>query len=310
MQKLLILCGPTGIGKTALSLEVAEKMGAEIIGADSQTVLKDFNIGTAKPSSEEQERVPHHLLDVVCFNEVFDAVSFVKLADEAIAAVRSKNKIPLICGGSGLYLKALVYGLMEAPKRDVGFRKALEERIEQEGLQNLYQELQTIDAFRAAQIHPHDALRIIRALELHHLSGQKPSALSSAHQFREKRYETLKIGLRLPLEELYARINARVIKMLEAGWLTEVQGLLTKGYDLLYSKTQALGYKTLALHLEGKISLEQAIKQIQKETRHYAKRQMTWFRADPEIVWFHPQAVGEILEKINFFLATFLESRR
>lgn len=302
-SKILILCGPTGVGKTELSLKIAKRFDAEIVCVDSQTILKKFDIGTAKPSLEEQKQIPHHLLSIVEFGELFDVATFVEKADEAISLIQGKNKIPLLCGGAGLYFKALLHGIMSAPSRDNHYRELLEKRIAKEGVLLLHQELAAIDAKRASEIHPNDALRVIRALELHHQSGKKPSDLVEAHQFKEKRYTSLKIGLRLPLDVLYARIDKRVEKMLSTGWLSEVQYLLDQGHDLLNTKTQALGYQILAKHLQGKCSLEEAKAEIQKQTRNYAKRQMSWFRADNEVQWFEPDKEKEILKKVAIFLA-------
>jgi len=208
-QKIIIICGPTGAGKTTLSIELAKTLNAEIVMADSQSVLKGFDVGTAKPSVEEREEVAHHLIDVNEFGEVFDAAQFTKLADQAITKISSRKKVAIISGGTGLYLKALLYGFMEAPTRDESFRKKLEEQIQVEGLQSLYHELQRLDSTRAAEIHQNDTHRIVRALEIFHLSGEKPSMLAKIHQFQEIKYQALKIGVTLPREELYRRIDHR-----------------------------------------------------------------------------------------------------
>ncbi|MFO1519099.1 MAG: tRNA (adenosine(37)-N6)-dimethylallyltransferase MiaA [bacterium] len=300
--KIVVVCGPTGVGKTEITLKLAEALGGEIIVADSQAVLKKFDIGTAKPTAEEQDRVPHHLIDVAEFGELFDASTFARLADQALSEILSRKKIPIVSGGTGLYLKAFLFGMMEAPSRDDEFRNKLEKRAEEEGLSSLYEELQNVDGKRASQIHPNDALRIIRALEIHHLSGQTPTELSQSHGFKEARYDALKIGLKRPREELYQRINDRVLAMLNHGWVEEVKKLMASGIDLLNERTPTLGYPTLARYLNGEIFIKEAIEEIQKETRKLAKRQLTWFRADPEIQWFSPESYPEILEKIREFL--------
>lgn len=300
-EKIIILCGPTGAGKSALSLELAKALKGEIVMADSQSVLKGFDIGTAKPSLEERKEVPHHLIDVAEFGELFNAVQFAKLADDCIQEIVSRGIIPIISGGTGLYLKALMHGFMEAPTRDESFRKNLEERIQREGLESLYRELQQIDPERAAHIHPNDHTRLIRALEIYHLSGEKPSQLAKTHQFQEIKYDALKIGLHLPREELYRRIDHRVLTMLNHGWVEEVRGLMKK-YDLIQGRTQTIGYPTLARYVNGEIFINDAILEIQKETRHLAKRQIAWFRADKEIQWFEAQEVKEILLLCKSFL--------
>lgn len=294
-QKILVILGPTGVGKSALSLELAKRLNAEIVMADSQSVLRGFDIGTAKPSLEERAEVPHHLLDVADFGEAFDASRYAELADCAIADIAARGKLPLISGGTGLYLKALLHGFMEAPSRDEDFRRALEKRIEEEGLPAVYLELQSLDPERASEIHPNDAVRIIRALEICHCSGAKPSELAKKHRFEGSKYEALKIGLKLPREELYQRIDHRVLTMLNQGWVEEVRGLLRKGHDLLNCRTQTIGYPTLARLVNGEIFVNDAIAEIQRETRQFAKRQLAWFRSDPEIHWFHPQDREAIL---------------
>ncbi len=299
--KIIIVCGPTAVGKTKLAIQLARELNGEIIAADSQTVLKGFDIGTAKPSLQERAETPHHLLDVAEFGEVFDAARFASLASQVIEELRSRGNVPILCGGTGLYLKALLHGFMEAPSRDEAFRKKLEKKIK-EGALCLHEELRQIDAKRASEIHPNDNVRIIRALEIYHLTGKKPSDLASFHQFPESAYQALKIGLNLPREELNQRINARVLQMLKEGWLEEVKGLLEKGCDLIHQKTQALGYSILARHLKGKISLEEASLEIQKQTRSFAKQQLTWFRADQEIDWFDPREFDTILSKVKSFL--------
>jgi len=302
-QKILVLLGPTGVGKSALAIELAKALNAEIVMADSQSVLKGFDIGTAKPSLEERAEVPHHLLDVAEFGEVFDAARFTFLADQTIADIVARGKIPLISGGTGLYLKALLHGFMEAPSRNEELRKKLEERISSEGLESLYQELQALDRERAAEIHPNDALRIIRALEIYQESGEKPSDLARKHRFQGSKYEALKIGLKLPREDLYQRIDHRVLTMLNQGWVEEVKSLLARGYDLLQGRTQTIGYPTLARLVNGEVFVNDAIDEIQRETRQLAKRQLAWFRADKEIRWFHPQDFEPILAECRRFLA-------
>ncbi len=306
MKKIIIICGPTGVGKTEVSIQLAKKLNGEIVVADSQAILKGFDIGTAKPTEEEQKQIPHHLIDVAEYGETFDAAKFSMLADEVIDDIFSRGKQPIIAGGSGLYIKAILHGLMNAPKRDDRFRKKLQERIESEGLETLYQELKKIDSTRAGKIHPNDAIRIIRALELYHLTNKAPSELANLHQFQEEKYQSFKIGLNLPREELYERIDRRVLQMIEAGWVEEVRELLQRGYDLIQGRTQTIGYSILAGYLKGDFDFEMAIGQIQKETRQLAKRQLSWFRGDKEIQWYDPHNFEEILEVCKNFLFTSL----
>jgi len=301
--KIVLICGPTGVGKSAVALKLAETVGGEIVVADSQAVLKGFDIGTAKPSSEERASVPHHLIDVAKFGEIFDAARFAGLAEKAVEGILQRGKVPIVSGGTGLYLKALFYGLMDAPGRDDLFRKKMEARMGKEGVQSLYEELKAADPARAAEIHPHDVLRIIRALEIHHLGGTPPSSLQAKHRFREAKYHALKIGLRRPTEELSRRIDERVLAMLNHGWMEEVKHLMASGVDFIEGKTQTIGYPTLARVALGDMFLKDAIGEIQKETRRLAKRQMTWFRADKEIRWFHPDQWEDILKGVHEFLS-------
>lgn len=284
-------------------MKLAHAVGGEIVVADSQAVLKGFDVGTAKPTLEERAEVPHHLVDVASFGEVFDAARFALLADEAVKGILGRKKIPIVSGGTGLYLKAFLFGLMEAPRRDDLFRKELEERVRKEGSSTLHRELKAVDPIRAAEIHPNDALRIIRALEIHRVGGKPPSSLQENHRFRETKYDALKIGLRRPSEELYQRIDERVLAMLNHGWMEEVKGLMASKLDLIGGKSQTIGYPSLARVANGEIFLKDAILEIQKETRRLAKRQMTWFRADKEIRWAHPDHWREILEWVQVFLS-------
>jgi tRNA dimethylallyltransferase len=300
--KIIILCGPTGVGKSEIALRLAEAIGGEIIVADSQAVLRGLDVGTAKPSAEDRARVPHHLMDVANYGEVFDVATYATLAERAIEEIISHKKYPIVSGGTGLYIKALLFGMMEAPKRDDALREKLEAQAAKQGLPILYQELQSIDPKRASEIHPHDANRIIRALEIYHLMGKPPSKLAESHGFQEMRYEALKIGLKRPREELIQRINDRVIEMMRRGWVEEVKGLMAKGIDLIHGKTKTIGYPTLAKYLQGEMSLEEATQEIQKETRQLAKRQMTWFRVDEGIKWFHPEEWEEILGQAQKWL--------
>jgi len=300
--KIIILCGPTGVGKSEIALRLAQALGGEIVVADSQAVLKGFDIGTAKPNSLDREKIPHHLIDMAEFGETFDAATFARLAEKAIEEILLQKKTVIVSGGTGLYLKALLFGLMEAPKRDEAFRRALEDRMRREGTTRLHEELKSFDPERASEIHPNDAVRIIRALEIYHLTGARPTELAQEHGFHEARYRALKLGLKRPSEELYGRINDRVLAMLNHGWVEEVKRLMEKGVDLIHGRTQTIGYPTLARYLNGEIFIKEAIVEIQKETRNLAKRQMTWFRADPEIKWFHPDSFEAILAEARKFL--------
>lgn len=302
-SKILLILGPTAVGKTGLSIQLAKALQGEIIVADSQSVYKGFDIGTAKPSLEERADVAHHLIDVAEFGEAFDAARFADLADQVISQIAQRGKVPIVAGGTGLYLKALLHGFMEAPPRNKQFRKKLDWRIDDEGLEKIYEELQQKDPERAAEIHPNDIIRITRALEICHVSGKKPSELAKEHRFQGSKYEALKIGLKIPRDDLYRRINQRVLTMLNQGWVEEVKGLLAKGYDLRNDRSKTIGYPILAKLIKKEIFVNDAIKEIQQETRQLAKRQLSWFRADPEIQWFDPENFAGILEASKKFLS-------
>jgi len=248
-----------------------------------------------------RKEIPHHLVDSVSPAENFDANRFLTLADEAIADITRRGKKVLVIGGTGMYLRMLLKGHCEAPGRDEEIRKELRERIEKEGLASLYRDLRKIDLPSAKTIHPNDPIRIVRALEVWKLTGIPLSEFHERHHFQENRYMALQIGLNVDREILYANINARVDIMMEQGWFQEVQNLLQK-YSEKIQPMRSLGYRELALAFQKKVSLEEAINQIKKKTRHFAKRQLTWFRSDPSILWYPPDPKRSIeMEIKNFF---------
>lgn len=298
---MVAIVGPTGVGKTALSLDLAERFRGEIVNYDSVQVYRYLDIGTAKPTPEERRRVPHHLFDLLEPHEPFHAAAFVEKADRVIAEITSRGRLPILVGGTGLYLKALLHGLfpVEVPEE---LRKNLKERLAREGLSSLYRELQEKDPEAAARIHPHDRVRILRALEVYYATGKPFSQLAREHGFRPRRYSALKIGLTLPREELYARLDRRVEEMLRSGLLEEVKKLLAR-YPPDLKPLQSIGYRHLIAYLSGRLPLSEAVRLMKRDTRRYAKRQLTWFRADPEVRWFHPADRKAIFEEVEKFLA-------
>jgi tRNA dimethylallyltransferase len=283
--KLVAVVGPTAAGKSSLALKLAQRFRGEIISADSVQVYRGLDIGTAKPSMAERQMVPHHLIDVLDPDQDYSAARFREQAKEIIHELHRREAPIFIVGGTGLYLKVLTRGLFQGPAGNSKLRSALYKRAESDGIEVLYQELKRQDPEAAWRIHPHDRLRIIRALEVYAL-GQKPISLwQKEHGFREASYKVLKIGLHCERDDLYRRIEQRVERMMEMGWVDEVRALLNQGYGPGLKSMQSLGYRFIVAHLSGGFDLKEAMRLIKRDTRRYAKRQITWFRADPEINW-------------------------
>jgi tRNA dimethylallyltransferase len=300
--KVAVLVGPTAVGKTALALELAEALHAEIVNADSMQVYRELNIGTAKPTPVELARVRHHLVDAAQPDEPFDAARYAREGRAVIAELHRRGVAPLVAGGTGLYIKALLAGLFHQEERVLEVRQRLARELDLQGLPALYARLTALDPATANRLAPGDTYRILRALEVAEATGRPLSALHADHNFQDRPYITLKLGLDLPREELYRRIEARVDAMVAQGWIEEVQHLLQR-YPPSLKPLQALGYRHLAAFLEGRLTLAAALEQTKTETRRYAKRQLTWFRADPEIRWFHPGQGPELLALAEEFFS-------
>jgi tRNA dimethylallyltransferase len=299
-HKVAVLVGPTAVGKTTVALDLAEVLGAEIVNADSMQVYRELDIGTAKPTPLEQARVRHHLVDVADPDESYDAARYAAEAREVIAGLHRRGVPPLVVGGTGLYIKALLAGLFRQEEAVRAVRPRLARELADHGLAALLARLKSLDPATAQRLAPGDTYRILRALEVVEATGCPISELHAAHDFGDRPYLTLKLGLDLPREELYRRIEDRVEAMLALGWLEEVRRLL-KRYPAGIKPLQALGYRHLVAYLEVRLPLPEAIEQTQKETRRYAKRQLTWFRADPEIRWFHPGQGEDMLALLRDF---------
>ncbi len=300
---LIIISGPTGVGKTDAAITAAQPLGAEIVSADAMQVYRHMDIGTAKPTQEQQRRVGHHLIDVVDPDEPFSAALFKEMAEARIGRLHQKGCPVFVVGGTGLYIKALTRGLFPAEGEDDAIREKLREEVETSGLDALYQRLRTVDPEAAQRIHPNDTYRIIRALEVHQATGQPISSLQRNHGFRDMGYRTLCIGLTLDRTILYDRIDKRVDLMLASGFLEEVRGLLDQGYPSTLKSMRSIGYRHVADHLEGRVTWDETVRLFKRDTRHYAKRQLTWFKADPDIEWMEPDQIDEMREKIDSFLA-------
>jgi len=282
---LTVICGPTAAGKTALALQLAEEVDGEIISADSRQVFRLMDIGTAKPTAEEQQRARHHLIDVAWPDEEFNAAHFLTHAEPAINDIMQRAKRPLLVGGTGLYIKALTEGLLEAPSADQAFRDHLHARAEQEGRPALHAELARVDPDSAARLHPNDLIRIVRALEVYEQSGRPLSALQDHHGFSGQPYRTIKICLNPDRDLLYQRINRRAVVMFEQGLLEEAESLLKAGYDPALKTLRTIGYRQAFALLRGEMSYAEALDSLQQSTRRYAKQQLTWFRKDKSMIW-------------------------
>ncbi len=278
-QPLIVIAGPTASGKTAQAIRVAKRIGGEIVSADSQQVYRYFDIGTAKPSPEELAEVPHHLVDVADPLEDFSAARFQKLADAAIADIAGRGKRVVVAGGTGLYLRILLHGVVPAPPADPELRVRLEADAEIIGREGLWQRLYDIDPETANRVHKTDLVRIVRALEIHTLTGTPASALRRAHGFAQDRYPFEMFVLEPPRDALYAAIDTRTQRMFDAGLLDEVRSLISRGFREA-APMGSVGYAQALAVVEGQLTLDHAIAQAARETRRYAKRQLTWFRRE------------------------------
>ncbi len=310
---LLVLVGPTAVGKSALALRLAPALRTDIISADSAQVYRGLDIGTAKPSHEEQKAVKHHLIDLVEPDQDFSAADYQKAAAGVIEKLYSAGKLPFIVGGTGLYIKAVVDFYAFGQKgADRELRKFYEKKASSEGLDSLYAELKAIDPAAAARIHPGDRRRIIRALEVYRLEG-RPISEQVAETGREKSpYTPTIIGLYMDREALYRRIDRRVERMIEGGFLEEVRFLRQRGYGKEAPGMQILGYKQLFSYLQGEMSWEETVGEIKKQTRNLAKRQLTWFRRDDSIKWFkidEDKSIENLTENIYETVKDLVRSR-
>jgi tRNA dimethylallyltransferase len=281
---VLVIVGPTAAGKTPLAVHAAERLGAEIISADSRQVYQGFDLGTGKPSAEELRRVPHHLISCVPPERVLSAVEYAGLAEAALQDLVRRGKRACVVGGTGLWARALVDGLAPTAPPDPAVRAELANRAASEGLPALYEELARVDPESAARIEPADRVRILRALEIWRVSGVIPSAARKQIPLRPPK-PSLWIGLDRPRAELFARAEARIDAWIAAGWLDEVRALAGSGLDANYPVWQALGYAHLWRVVQGQTDLGQAVALIKRDTRHYIKRQLTWFRAEARVHW-------------------------
>ena len=287
--KVIVICGPTASGKTALSIEVAKKINGEIISCDSMQIYKDMNIGTAKPTKEEMGEIKHYLIDYVLPTERYSVAEYKKDAKKAIKEVIEKGKTPIIVGGTGLYVDSLIYEI-EYPeiKFDEEYRKKLEKEVEEEGLEKLYEKAKKIDPIAIQKISKTDKKRILRVLEIYHATGKTKTEQEIISRQKEPEYDYKVYGLLWDRQKLYDRINLRVDIMIEQGLIEEVKTILKK-YSKFPTAMQGLGYKEVVQYLNKEITKEEMIEKIKQETRRYAKRQMTWFRKNKQTIWLNAE---------------------
>ena len=286
-EKLIVIIGPTAVGKTELSLELAKKMSTEIISGDSMLVYKGFDIGTAKPTLLEQKSVEHHMIDILNPEQEFSVTQFKAYAQEHIQNINRKGKIPILAGGTGLYVKSLVedYAFNETPGDEV-YRRELETLAEKQGKEYVHDMLRAVDPKTAERLHVNDFRRVIRALEVYHMGGELISQDKAMLEDGKLAYDAVVIGLNRERSHLYERINQRVDLMIDSGFVEEVQVLLKAGVPRNCQAMKGIGYLDIIGYLDGLISLDTAIENIKKSTRHFAKRQLTWYRKMPYIHWY------------------------
>ncbi|HOE18488.1 MAG TPA: tRNA (adenosine(37)-N6)-dimethylallyltransferase MiaA [Syntrophorhabdaceae bacterium] len=300
-RRIIAIIGPTCTGKSALSVDLAKTFHGEIVNGDSMQVYRHFDIGTAKPDAAAMNAVPHHIIDIIDPSGDFQAALFRESADRAIGEIWSRNRVPIVVGGTGLYMKALIYGLFEAP-RDSLLRGRLHGEYNEDPL-GFYERVKEIDKEYALRISHRDRVRLVRAMEVYTLTGRTVTSLEKDHGFRNSRYNALKIGLQRDRDELYSRIDRRVEEMLDKGWVEEVKDILSMGYSEGLKPFSGIGYREILLYIKGFIRYEDMVKDIKKHTRHYAKRQFTWFAKEKGVSWFqYPEDIEGIFNKVREFL--------
>ncbi|HLF85933.1 MAG TPA: tRNA (adenosine(37)-N6)-dimethylallyltransferase MiaA [Nitrospiria bacterium] len=284
-KPIIVLAGPTSVGKSKIALYLARQLSADIISADSRQVYRGMNIGTAKPAMEDMKEIRHHMVDIVNPDERFSAGRYKDMVSSIISGMHEDGMMPLIVGGTGLYIKAVVYGLWEGPSADWELRRRLKEEELLHGDGYLYGRLSILDPDSARDIHPKDIAKIIRALEVFYKTGRPLAQFHRLNPFSGDMYEPVMVGLRRGREDLYRRIGQRVERMIEEGLIDEVRALLDKGYGEDLGAMKGLGYKQIVDYLEGRCTIDEAIGLIKRDTRRYAKRQFTWFNRDRSIRW-------------------------
>ncbi len=298
-KPLIILTGPTAVGKTKASIGLAKAVDGEIISADSMQVYRHMDIGSAKIKPEEMEGIPHHLIDVLEPDDEFHVVKFQQLAKKAMREIWERGHIPIVTGGTGFYIQALLYDIdFDENEKEDACRKELEAYAKEHGAEALHEKLAFVDPASAEMIHPNNIKRVIRALEFYEQTGKRISEHNETQRQRESPYAFAYFVLTDDRAHLYERINRRVDQMIEEGLVNEVQALKDKGYTKQLVSMQGLGYKEVLDYLDGNCTLEEAIYTIKRDTRHFAKRQLTWFKRERDVIWINKQSFGYDAEQI------------
>lgn len=292
-RRLLAIVGPTASGKTKLGIQIAQELGTEIISADSRQIYKELTIGTAKPDESELIKVKHHFINNVFLTEKYDVGKFVKEAKEVINQIHSRNKIPIVVGGSGLYINSLLYGIFEGPSADEEVRLQIESELKEKGIEALLQKLKEIDPLTYEKIDKKNPRRLIRALEVYYLTG-KPISQLQKEKHQAPDFEIIIYGLHWERKKLYERINQRVDQMIEKGLVEEVKEILNRYGENVNVVLQTVGYKEVIDYLKSKITYNEMIELIKRNTRRYAKRQLTWFRKDKNIQWIEIKSEDDL----------------
>lgn len=311
-KPLIILAGPTAVGKTSLSIRLAKETGGEIISADSMQVYRHMDIGSAKITKEEMEGVPHYLVDVLEPEEEFNVVRFQQMAEEAAERIWEKGKIPLVVGGTGFYIQALLYDIdFTENDGDESYRRQLEQKAsDEEGASELYEMLKAVDLKAAQEIHPRNIKRIVRALEFYHQTGKKISEHNETQRQKMSPYNYAYFVLTDERGRLYERIDRRVDLMMEQGLLDEVRYLKERGVRKDSTAMQGLGYKELYAYLEGEYPLDEAVRIIKRDTRHFAKRQLTWFKRERDVIWTDKSVIGQDEQKLADYMLGYLREKK
>ena len=312
MDRILCIAGPTASGKTALAVELAKKLNGEVVSCDSMQIYRRMSIGTAKPTADEMQGIPHHMLDVAEPWEDFSVSRYCDMATPIVEDILSRGKVAIIAGGTGLYMDALIRGNDFAPFPETGKRQELEELADRIGMEAMLEQLRQVDPDSAARLHTADRKRIIRALEVYRETGETITAHNLRTQAQPPRFEPLRFAIDYPdRAQLYHRIDLRVELMLEAGLLDEIRSLLDEGIPRTCTAMQAIGYKEFLDAMDGKCTMAEAAAQVQQSSRRYAKRQLTWFRRNPQVHWLHRTEgddVAQLLPTVRQLAANFAEN--